>query len=479
MAHAAGDTGWVAWTNGVDALTAAHTADLAGKLDSTVASSTYARRAEFNVRTYGAVGDGVADDTLAIQAAVDASIGGTPAGGVSTARSCLGPVVLPSGSYVITAPIKIYSVDGFHLTGVGEESKLVVSGALTNALDINGSYFGIFQDFTVMGKTGGDTVTSAISLDWTSAVSQRSSSGNTFRRVNVRNLVYVNAFGIGLNTGSYQCDDTTYHHCNVGGAWTAGNTTTYQKAFAVGSHTFGNILSHNFYACESNGNRYGWYIDNIVGFGIFGAVVGNSETDFYLGIVGGANKIESVRSENSTRFIETSILSANASMKVSNVQFESTFAAADGELVRWGYAGTLILDNYCVGLGVPNPVIKNTCYVAEVASIIVRGGASLTAGPSLVVATNPNAFFIAHLDGYSQVDSSFQTIATYPGLIYDKTRTLAVIGVDGTNRTASGLTAARPTMAAVDIGAQWFDTTLVKPIWWNGTVWKDAAGTTV
>ena len=42
MVHAAGDAGWVAWTNGVDALTAAHTADLASKLDSTVASSTYA-----------------------------------------------------------------------------------------------------------------------------------------------------------------------------------------------------------------------------------------------------------------------------------------------------------------------------------------------------------------------------------------------------------------------------------------------------
>jgi len=42
MAHTAGDAGWVAWTNGVDSLTAAHTADLAGKLDSTTASSDYA-----------------------------------------------------------------------------------------------------------------------------------------------------------------------------------------------------------------------------------------------------------------------------------------------------------------------------------------------------------------------------------------------------------------------------------------------------
>lgn len=41
----------------------------------------------------------------------------------------------------------------------------------------------------------------------------------------------------------------------------------------------------------------------------------------------------------------------------------------------------------------------------------------------------------------------------------------------------SGLTAERPTVN--QIGYQYFDTTLGKPIWWNGTVWKDAAGTTV
>jgi hypothetical protein len=28
-------------------------------------------------------------------------------------------------------------------------------------------------------------------------------------------------------------------------------------------------------------------------------------------------------------------------------------------------------------------------------------------------------------------------------------------------------------------GTMFYDTSLGKPIWWNGTVWKDAAGTTV
>lgn len=40
-------------------------------------------------------------------------------------------------------------------------------------------------------------------------------------------------------------------------------------------------------------------------------------------------------------------------------------------------------------------------------------------------------------------------------------------------------TASRPVIPTSIIGAMIFDSTLGKPIWWNGTVWKDAAGTAV
>ena len=42
----------------------------------------------------------------------------------------------------------------------------------------------------------------------------------------------------------------------------------------------------------------------------------------------------------------------------------------------------------------------------------------------------------------------------------------------------SGTTAQRPTLGLI-AGQQYWDTTLAKPIWWNGSVWKDAANTTV
>ena len=42
----------------------------------------------------------------------------------------------------------------------------------------------------------------------------------------------------------------------------------------------------------------------------------------------------------------------------------------------------------------------------------------------------------------------------------------------------SGITSNRPTIR-LQIGQQYFDTTLGIPIWYNGTVWKNASGTTV
>lgn len=43
--------------------------------------------------------------------------------------------------------------------------------------------------------------------------------------------------------------------------------------------------------------------------------------------------------------------------------------------------------------------------------------------------------------------------------------------------TQTGATAARP--ASPVTGQMFYDTTLSKPIWYSGSAWKDAAGTTV
>lgn len=49
----------------------------------------------------------------------------------------------------------------------------------------------------------------------------------------------------------------------------------------------------------------------------------------------------------------------------------------------------------------------------------------------------------------------------------------------GCFKTGTDVTASRPSAATAGFAAQWFDATLQKPIWSNGTVWKDAMGNTV
>lgn len=40
-----------------------------------------------------------------------------------------------------------------------------------------------------------------------------------------------------------------------------------------------------------------------------------------------------------------------------------------------------------------------------------------------------------------------------------------------------GTTANRPVLTTADAGFQYYDTTIGKPVWWDGSTWKDATGT--
>lgn len=50
---------------------------------------------------------------------------------------------------------------------------------------------------------------------------------------------------------------------------------------------------------------------------------------------------------------------------------------------------------------------------------------------------------------------------------------------DAPVRHSSGPTESRPNAATVGAGAEWYDATLKRPIWSDGAVWRDAAGTAV
>ena len=56
---------------------------------------------------------------------------------------------------------------------------------------------------------------------------------------------------------------------------------------------------------------------------------------------------------------------------------------------------------------------------------------------------------------------------------------LAKITTAGAIKALAVATGSRPSASTVGAGAQIYDTTLSKPIWSDGTVWRDAMGTSV
>jgi len=138
-----------------------------------------------SVKDFGAVGDGVADDTAAIQATFDAAFGSYSSPHGNSRRFLNRPVFFPAGNYRISKPLYLKGVTGGHIFGAGSQStKLTYTGAfngntiigngitaliMTNGLaysrveglnlsigNNNATCFYIFQDGT-QGPTTGNT----------------------------------------------------------------------------------------------------------------------------------------------------------------------------------------------------------------------------------------------------------------------------------------------------------------------------------
>lgn len=189
--------------------------------------------AVFNAKdpAYGAVGNGIVDDTAACQAAIDACVS---AGGI---------MYFPPGTYKITSTLNFADKLGVQFLGGGMRSTIfkwagAVGGVLLN---INGVRESNIGEFTLLGDVANPTTT-ALKYNGDLANTFVSTS-NRFSRIFIQNYC---AYGIRIGQTAYQCDQSKYEQLQIYNCSTAG--VSIEDA---------NAVAHNFYDTQFNGCAVG------------------------------------------------------------------------------------------------------------------------------------------------------------------------------------------------------------------------------
>jgi hypothetical protein len=176
-----------------------------------------------NVKDYGAVGNGVTDDTAAIQAALDAAFGSVASPHGYTNRFLNKPVVFPAGNYIVTDTLNIKWVIGASIRGSGAgTTKITYTGAIaggatyTPLFQTDGFKFCHVSDIAFI-MTGGNALadkTVAFSYDWDQQGGDPSEVGGS--QVTFTNCKFAGAtYGLLIGLSQFQCDTATLINCEV------------------------------------------------------------------------------------------------------------------------------------------------------------------------------------------------------------------------------------------------------------------------
>ena len=354
-------------------------------------------------KDFGAVGDGVADDTAALQAWIDAAVGGPTTGPYPIApRRPKAILEWEDGTYRITAPLKIWAVIGLTMQGCGYSAMIRADGIFASVLDICGAAFSTFNGFSITGKGDrSESITHAIYYYWDAAISSFPASGCAFGMIQINTLRFVNGIKIGKEDSGVQVDVSNFNDINIQGYYPQSlDVDHYKYGVYCGDGVFGNILANSFFGVGVTSCQYGARIDrtNAVyeSFSFSDNVI-----DFHI-LAANYLKIGSGRCEGSTRILYSEGVSNQSNVEICDVLWTAPNLNADNKWIVWEGGGLLALRSVTVPYLLGKvPTISTTSYLET--GIILDGvwtGCSLA---QLTAECNSNTDIntIAHCDQLS------------------------------------------------------------------------------
>ena len=282
-----------------------------------------------NVKSYGAVGDGVTNDTTAI------------ANAIATGKS----VFFPKGTYL--TGLQTISTVGQMIFGEGQGSVILASTATTNLFNVTASYV-TFQDLRMNGAA-----TSAANTTFAIFTATATPAGFlTVQRV----LFSGNSASTGFNNAikfDNNCDNGTVIDCTFERLWGTASGYGY-GVLCAGDKS---VISYNWFEATANRGRHAIYITS----GASDCVVnGNFATGFYY--------------EAITQFATASPCYRN--VYTSNVVTASAGVGAFpiGSMGIYGKSGNAIIANNIVaGSGACGIVLDGTGSGGDLQNTIISG----------------------------------------------------------------------------------------------------------
>ena len=187
-----------------------------------------------NAKTFGAVGDGITDDTAALQAAINAAfvvLG--PHDPVSKAAGNQ-ELYIPAGIYKITEPLKLNGTSGAIMRGAGRFTTQIVNATGSNVFTTNGCQYSKFSDMLLQASGSGV----CFDLDW-DGISFCSAQSNEFNNI----FFAGGAYGLRIGNSGFMGSENVTLDCFFEGQTIAGLST---KNFNALQNT---VVGGNFQNC--------------------------------------------------------------------------------------------------------------------------------------------------------------------------------------------------------------------------------------